>query len=61
MSNVQVDPQKVHDFVGKVLTDTSGMTTTILAALGDRLGLFKTLATHGAMTSAELAKAASVN
>jgi 2-polyprenyl-3-methyl-5-hydroxy-6-metoxy-1,4-benzoquinol methylase len=61
MSNVQVDPQKVHDFVGKVLADTSGMTTTILAALGDRLGLFKTLATHGGMTSAELAKAGNVN
>ena len=61
MTNIPVDQQKVHDFVGKVLADTSGMTTTILAALGDRLGLFKTLASHGPATSAELAKAASVN
>jgi SAM-dependent methyltransferase len=61
MTNVQVDEQKVHEFVGKVLTDTSGLTTTILAALGDRLGLFKTLAARGPATSAELAKAASIN
>ena len=61
MANVPVDQEKVHDFVGKVLGDTSGLTTTILAALGDRLNLFKTLAAHGAATSAELAKAASIN
>jgi SAM-dependent methyltransferase len=61
MTNVPVDEQKVHEFVGKVLTDTSGLTTTILAALGDRLGLFKTLAARGPATSAELAKAASIN
>jgi 2-polyprenyl-3-methyl-5-hydroxy-6-metoxy-1,4-benzoquinol methylase len=61
MSNISVDQEKVHDFVGKVLTDTSSMTTTILAALGDRLGLFKTLAAHGPATSADLAKAASIN
>jgi len=61
MANVPVDQEKVHDFVGKVLGDTSGLTTTILAALGDRLNLFKTLAAHGPATSAELAKAASVN
>ena len=61
MSNVSVDQDKVHDFVGKVLGDTSGMTTTILAALGDRLGLFRALAAHGPATSADLAKAASIN
>jgi SAM-dependent methyltransferase len=61
MSNISVDQEKVHDFVGKVLTDTSSTTTTILAALGDRLGLFKTLAAHGPATSADLAKAASIN
>lgn len=61
MANVPVDQEKVHDFVSKVLGDTSGLTTTILAALGDRLNLFKTLAAHGPATSADLAKAASVN
>lgn len=56
-----VDQEKVHEFAGKVVTDTSGMTTTVLAALGDRLGLFKTLAAHGPMTSAELASAGGIN
>jgi SAM-dependent methyltransferase len=60
MTTATVDQEKLHAFVGKVLNDTSGMTTTILAALGDRLGLFKTLAAHGPATSAELAKAAGI-
>ena len=51
MANVPVDQEKVHDFVSKVLGDTSGLTTTILAALGDRLNLFKTLAAHRPATS----------
>ena len=61
MTSATVDPEKVHAFAGKVLADTSGLTTTILAALGDRLGLFKTLAAYGPATSPELAKAASIN
>jgi hypothetical protein len=28
MASVPVDQEKVHDFVGKVLGDTSGLTTT---------------------------------
>jgi SAM-dependent methyltransferase len=61
MANVPVDQEKVHDFVHKVLADTSALTTTILAALGDRLNLFKTLAAHGPATSVQLAKAASID
>src|SRR5262245_27674455 len=61
MTNTTVDSDKVHAFAGKVLADTSGLTTTVLAALGDRLGLFKALAAHGPATSAELAKTASIN
>ena len=61
MTTTSVDPEKVHAFAGKVLTDTSGMTVTILAAIGDRLGLFKTLAAHGPSTSTEFAKTAGIN
>ena len=50
-----VDEAKVEEFVGKMLTDMSGMTTSILASIGDRLGLFKDLAANGPATSAELA------
>jgi SAM-dependent methyltransferase len=48
-------------FVHKVLGDTSATLTTILAVLGDRLGLFKDLAAHGPATSDELASRAGVN
>jgi len=54
------DQTKTEAFLGKVLSDTSGMTTTILASIGDRLGLFTNLA-HGPATSAELANRAEIN
>jgi SAM-dependent methyltransferase len=38
-----------------VLTDTAAAATVVLAALGDRTGLFKELAAHGPATSGELA------
>jgi 2-polyprenyl-3-methyl-5-hydroxy-6-metoxy-1,4-benzoquinol methylase len=49
------DQARADAFVGKVLGDTVGLATTTMASIGDRLGLFKDLATHGASTSAELA------
>ena len=61
MTPATVDLEKAHAFTGKVLADTSGMTVTILAALGDRLGLFKALAARGPSTGAEFAKAASIH
>ena len=42
-----VDPTKVEQFVGRVLGDTSATLVTLLAAIGDRLGLFKDLAASG--------------
>ena len=55
-----IDQAKTEAFLGKVLSDTSGMTTTILASIGDRLGLFQQLA-HGPATSTELANRAEIN
>src|SRR5258708_18720900 len=55
-----VDQAKTEAFLGKVLSDTSGMTMTIMASIGDRLGLFKSLA-HGPATSAQLATRADIN
>src|SRR5689334_21783442 len=52
---VSFDRAKQQAFIEKVLGDTSGTMTTILASIGDRLGLFKDLSTNGATTSAELA------
>jgi 2-polyprenyl-3-methyl-5-hydroxy-6-metoxy-1,4-benzoquinol methylase len=56
-----VDEAKVEEFVGKVVTDVSGLTTTVLASIGDRLGLWKALATNGPTTSTDLAERAGVN
>ncbi len=55
-----IDQAKTEAFLGKVLSDTSGMTTTILASIGDRLGLFQQLA-YGPATSSELANRAEIN
>lgn len=49
------DLAKTEAFVSKVLGDSSGMLATIMAAMGDRLGLFKNLVSEGPATSAELA------
>ncbi|MEW6473225.1 MAG: class I SAM-dependent methyltransferase [Actinomycetota bacterium] len=51
----------VEAFVGRVLGDTSGTLTTFLAAVGDRLGLFKDLAVLGPVTAPELAERSGVN
>src|SRR5438874_13782308 len=55
-----VDQTKTEAFLGKVLSDTSGLTTTIMASIVDRLGLFKQLA-HAPATSAQLATRAAIN
>src|SRR5262249_13713613 len=52
---------KAQAFVGKVLNDSSATFATLLAALGDRLGLFKVLALEGPATSSELAVRAEID
>jgi SAM-dependent methyltransferase len=42
-------------FTGRVLADTAAAATVVMAALGDRLGLFKSLGGDGPATSAGLA------
>lgn len=56
-----IDQAKTEAFAGRVLGDTSTCMATLLAALGDRLGLFKELTAHGPATSVELAARAGVN
>lgn len=59
-NEANVDQAKTEAFVHKVLGDTSAMTVTLMAYLGDRLGLFKNLATNGPASSLELASRANV-
>ncbi len=56
-----LDQAKVDQFVGKVLGDTSATLVTLLAAVGDRLGLFKELAASGPVTSADFASRTGTN
>lgn len=51
-----IDEAKAGAFTGRVLGDTAAAATIVLAAIGDKLGLFKNLATEGPATSAELAQ-----
>lgn len=55
------DEAKAEAFVGRCVDDFSGTMTVLLAAVGDRLGLFKALADAGPATGAELAERAGVN
>jgi 2-polyprenyl-3-methyl-5-hydroxy-6-metoxy-1,4-benzoquinol methylase len=56
-----VDPARQDEFVGKVVDQISGTMTTLLAAIGDRLGLFKNLAERGPATSADFASRTKLN
>ena len=43
-------------FIGKMLTDVGAAMSGALVLIGDKLGLYKALAEHGPLDSAELAK-----
>ena len=42
-----MDENRAAEFTGRVLADTAAAATVVLAALGDRAGLFKNLAEYG--------------
>jgi SAM-dependent methyltransferase len=50
-----LDETKLHDFVGKMVCDMGAAMTGALMIIGDKLGLYKELAT-GQLTSTELAQ-----
>lgn len=55
------DPNKLEAFMGKMAGDMGAAMSASLVVLGDRLGLYKTLAKTGPSTSADLAAKAGVN
>jgi 2-polyprenyl-3-methyl-5-hydroxy-6-metoxy-1,4-benzoquinol methylase len=55
MTTQTIDHDQAEAFTGKVLGDTAGCMTTVLAAIGDRLGLYRDLAAAGPSTASELA------
>ncbi|GGF49892.1 SAM-dependent methyltransferase [Azorhizobium oxalatiphilum] len=52
---MQINEDKLHAFVGKMLGDLGGAYSVPTVRLGLRLGLFKALHEHGPVTAADLA------
>ena len=57
----QIDQGKLNDFMGKAVNDIGAAASAVLVLIGDRLGLYKTLAKKGSLSSAGLAKATGTN
>src|SRR3712207_7749181 len=55
-----LDPDQLEQFVGKVAGDQAAAYNAILVYLGDRLGIWRSLATLGTTTVPELADHAGV-
>jgi len=53
---MQIDPDKLNAFMGKMLGDLGAALNAPLIRLGDSLGLYKAMAAGGPMTSSELAQ-----
>jgi 2-polyprenyl-3-methyl-5-hydroxy-6-metoxy-1,4-benzoquinol methylase len=56
-----IDEAAVEAFVGRALGDLGGAMTTLSCALGDRLGLFKSLGADGPVSSEHLAARLGLN
>ena len=55
MTTATVDEQRLHDLLGRAIVDFGAVSTAPLVIIGDRLGLYRALASQGPLTSAELA------
>lgn len=54
---MDVNPDKLNAFMGKMLGDVGAAMNASLMLIGDKLGLYKTLSAKGPLSSAELAQA----
>lgn len=52
---MELNENKLHDLLGKVVTEMGAAANGPLITIGDKLGLYKTLSTSGQLTSQELA------
>jgi 2-polyprenyl-3-methyl-5-hydroxy-6-metoxy-1,4-benzoquinol methylase len=50
-----IDEQKLNELLGRVIVDAGAVSIAPLVLIGDQLGLYRALAEHGGMTSAQLA------
>ena len=56
-----INEDKMHAFLGKVVGDFGAALSSSLVYIGQKLGLYKTLAAEGPLTPAELAQKTSTN
>ena len=54
---MDVDPDRLNSFMGKMIGDFGTAMNASLILIGDKLGLYRTLAAKGPMNSTELARA----
>lgn len=53
---MNIDEEKLHELLGRAVIDFGAVSLAPLILIGDRLGLFRSLAEHGPLTSAQLAE-----
>jgi SAM-dependent methyltransferase len=58
---VEVDPQKLEQFVFRSVEEVGATLNTALVVMGDRLGLYRALAGAGGLTPTELARRSEVS
>src|SRR4051794_2001482 len=56
-SPMPINEAKLNEFMGKALGDKGAAASATMVLIGDKLGLYKTMAKSGPITPAKLAKA----
>src|ERR1051326_1183842 len=57
----EINEDKMHQFLGKVVGDFGASLSSSLAYIGQKLGLYKALAASGPLNAAELAQKTNTN
>src|SRR5271169_3176645 len=60
-ARTQIEPEKLHAFMGKLVGDLGAMMSIGPMLIGEKLGLYKALVHGGHMSAADLAKATDTN
>ena len=61
MMNTEIDTQALEQLTGKVVSDLAANYSGVLVSVGDKLGLYETLAAAGPVSSEELARRSDCN
>jgi hypothetical protein len=54
---MSIDEKKLNDLLGKVVGDVGAAMSAALVVIGDKLGLYRSMAKSGPVTPEELARA----